>query len=255
MNKHEAYQKLGLSPGADEADVKKAYRRMATKHHPDKGGNEEEFKKIKEAYERISEPEKFEQPNPFGAGDPHADIFSQIFRNMHGRQGGPNPFHGFHQPARFISMISLEEAAKGGTRQFTLGPGEHITVDFPKGCPDNAQRTYMVNGGQQIQVVFRHMPHSTFTLDGSNLVTEATIDLQQALIGSFVVVSDLDGAKFNVRVPAGSQPGSTLKLVGKGFPKASGKGDLLVRLKVVIPRLEPEDAVKIGDILDAAKSV
>ena len=67
------YQTLGVSPQADEKEIKKVHRKLAGKHHPDKGGDENEFKKIQQAYETLSDPAKrqqYDNPNPFEGGDP-----------------------------------------------------------------------------------------------------------------------------------------------------------------------------------------
>ena len=85
------YQTLGVSRDADASEIKKAYRKLAGKHHPDKGGDENKFKEIQQAYETLSDPEKraeYDNPNPFrnfggdpfaGRGNPFADIFGDMF--------------------------------------------------------------------------------------------------------------------------------------------------------------------------------
>ena len=90
------YEVLGLDKGASEADIKKAYRKLAMKHHPDKGGDPEQFKKIQAAYDLLSDPEKRGNFDRFGTAEPQgfgnqgpfpADIFSQMFGNFGGPRG------------------------------------------------------------------------------------------------------------------------------------------------------------------------
>ena len=92
------YQTLGVSPQADAKEIKKAYRRLAGKHHPDKGGDEARFKEINEAYETLSDPQKreaydnpnpFQGGNPFGQGSPFEDIFGDIFGGFRQQQRRP----------------------------------------------------------------------------------------------------------------------------------------------------------------------
>jgi len=127
------YSDLGVQKGCSDEDVKKSYRKLVMKHHPDKGGDPEQFKKIQGAYEILSDPQKrqnfdqFGNPdgppvggNPFGGGFP-GDIFSQMF-------GGGNPFQRQQSrgakrrnDSRHELTISLEDAYNGVHRHLRLG--------------------------------------------------------------------------------------------------------------------------------------
>ena len=81
------YQTLGVSRDADANEIKKAFRKLAMKHHPDKGGDEQQFKNIQQAYETLSDPQKraeYDNPNPFSGGDPfgQGSPFADIFGDM-----------------------------------------------------------------------------------------------------------------------------------------------------------------------------
>ena len=82
------YQTLGVTPQSDVKAIKTAYRKLASKHHPDKGGDQEQFKKVQKAYETLSDPQKEQSMtiqirlgggNPFGDNNPFGDIFGDIF--------------------------------------------------------------------------------------------------------------------------------------------------------------------------------
>jgi len=118
------YEVLGLQKGASDDEIKKAYRKLAMKHHPDKGGDPEEFKKIQGAYDVLSDPQKRENFDRFGTteGPPQgggfpADIFAQMFGGGFGNQNrGPVKRSNFHHEIR----ISFEESYRGAVRNLRV---------------------------------------------------------------------------------------------------------------------------------------
>lgn len=121
------YEALGVSQDATEADIKKAYRNLARQHHPDKGGDPEQFKKIQEAYETLSDPQKrqnfdqFGDPNgpsfPGGGGQMPADFFAQMFGGAFGGPRGP-----VHRANREHGLtISFEDSFRGLTKNLKIG--------------------------------------------------------------------------------------------------------------------------------------
>ena len=132
------YQTLGVSRDADSSEIKKAYRKLASKHHPDKGGDEQKFKQLQEAYETLSDPEKranYDNPNPFrgfdgdpfaGRGNPFADIFGDMFGQRQRKQN-------FN--AETSLQITLEDVYHGATRRVDVGTGP-IDIEIPRGIKD-----------------------------------------------------------------------------------------------------------------------
>ena len=134
MSKRDYYEVLGVSRDVNEKDLKKAYKRMASKHHPDRGGDEEKFKEAKEAFDVLSDAQKraaYDQyghagvdpsaaggPGGFGAGagnfsDIFGDVFGDIFGGGGGRGGRNRAYRG--SDLRYNMELSLEDAVAGTT--------------------------------------------------------------------------------------------------------------------------------------------
>ena len=146
------YDVLDLDRNASQDDIKKAYRKLARLHHPDKGGDPEKFKKVQEAYEILSDPQKRENfdrfGTPDGGGNPNGfpnpnDIFAQMFGGAFGGQRGPVRRADHHHELK----ITLEDAYRGLSRSFK------VTLTKPcfacrKQCPQcHGRGTHMVQMG------------------------------------------------------------------------------------------------------------
>ena len=154
------YETLGVQRDAGEKDIKKAYRKLASKHHPDKGGDQEEFKKIQKAYETLSDPQKkaeYDNPNPFGGqnpfgGNPFEDIFGDIFGQRRQPQRPPRPMY------RTQLNVTLRQAYTGSQQTLELNTPQGkkvINVTIPKG----------VQSGQQTKYDNLVQPNSTMIID------------------------------------------------------------------------------------------
>ncbi|MEK9207826.1 MAG: DnaJ C-terminal domain-containing protein [Patescibacteria group bacterium] len=273
MADRDYYQILGVTKGASEADIKKAYRKLALEHHPDRNkGNkesEEKFKEVTKAYEVLSDPQKkqaydqfghaaFEQgagQGPFGAGgNPFADAqggpftytyttggnaggfdfggFSDPFEIFEQFFGGGNPF-GRAQQRRPVYSIQIEfmEAVKGVAKRVVID-GKTQTVKIPAGV-DNGQRVRF--DGYDILVEVR--PDRRFKREGNDVVTEEEITFPQAAMGTEVNVETVQGP-VKLKIPAGTQPNTVIRLSQKGIKnvRGSGYGDHYVQVKVTIPK-------------------
>ena len=95
-------------------------------------------------------------------------------------------------------------------------------------------------------------PHPTFTREGANLARDLPVTLREALLGAEVPVRTLDGRRLLLKIPAGTQPGRTIRLAGQGMPrlKSDGRGDLVVRARVVLPALDEEERTSAAAFLD-----
>jgi len=296
MEYKDYYKILGVSKSAGQDEIKKAYRKLAVKYHPDKNaGNreaEEKFKEIGEAYEVLRDPEKRKKYDQLGAnwkqyqnagygsgnfgfsnfggtspgggstfyyegdlGDifgSSGEGFSDFFRSFFGGTGRANR-SGFSRKQNVTKgndlqtemKITLAEAYSGTTRILNVD-GEKLRVKTKPGAYSGQELRirgkggHGLNGGQRgdIYIKIKVLPDVRYSVNGNDLMVKTDIDLYTAVLGGNVEIDTFAG-RLNVKVPAGSQNGSKLRIRGKGMPvygKPGLAGDLYVQLNVVIPR-------------------
>tara|TARA_B100001057_G_scaffold4922_1_gene4427 strand:- start:12976 stop:13776 length:801 start_codon:yes stop_codon:yes gene_type:complete len=242
------YEILGISRDASQKDIKTAFKKLAMKNHPDRGGDEEEFKKIQGAYDTLSNPEKraqYDNPDPFRniGGDPFAgrgNPFADIFGDMFGQQRRPQNFN-----AETSIGISLEDVYFGTTKRVDVGTGA-IDIDIPKGVKDGTiynvpgkapqQDANLPAGDLRIRLITER--HPSFGRDGRDLIGAIEIDYIGAILGTKVTIAHISGKQLQVSVPPNTNPDSRLKLRGEGFiqPHNGIVGDFLILVKVVPPK-------------------
>lgn len=301
--KRDYYDILGIKKTASDEEIKKAYRKLALKYHPDRNpGNkeaEERFKEVSEAYAVLSDKKKRQEYDAVGysgfhrrysqedifrgfdigdlfkdAGFGTEDIFSTLFGggrrtsrtinfqdffNSYGREEGRSPFAEaaggrYYSPpqkgadAIYDLSITLEEAASGTTKQIAFRDEDEnltrVNVKIPPGIstgkklriPGKGQRGA---GGQHGDLYIRItvLDHPVFKREGDDLYLDKEIQFTQAALGCSIAVPTLEGTTRTVKVPAGTQSHSRIRLRGYGMPHLQGKGrgDLYVRLLVKVP--------------------
>ena len=273
MSKRDYYEVLGLSKGATEEEIKKAFRKQAIKHHPDKGGNEDDFKEINEAYEVLGNPQKrqaYDQfghaagadqaggGNPFGGGgSPFGDGAQFDFSGFGGGMGDIFDmfFRGAQNQTRDVEIaitIDFMEAVEGATKEISLRIAdnqsgnrkqENVKIKIPAGIDDGQSIKLEGKGevnsqGQRgdLYVLVRVRPHKSLRRDGANIISEITVDMVDAALGVEVDIETLKGM-LTVKIPSGSQPGRVVKLSDKGLPilGTNRLGDHLIIINVVVP--------------------
>ncbi len=263
------YSVLGVSKNASAQEIKTAYRKLALEFHPDRNKTKEadaKFKEVTKAYEVLSNEDKrktydqvghagFEQGGfggaqggggqqggqygPFsytytqggnaggfdfgGYSDPF-EIFEQFF-------GGQSPFGQRQRRPSYSIRISFDEAIHGAEKQVSID-GKSQKIKIPAG----------VDRGQRIRfgdydVVVDVSPSNKFAREGYNIVSEKEVSFARAALGGEVPIDTVDG-EVKIRIPAGTQPETVIRLAGRGVKhiQGSGKGDHYVRIKVTVPK-------------------
>jgi len=267
MQYKDYYQILGLTRGAEAAEVKRAYRRLARKYHPDvskEKNAEEKFKELQEAYEVLKDPEKraaydqlgrdyrpgqqFRPPPDWaqrfghsgGARFSEVDGFSDFFSSLFGTSGAERAPEA---EAGYLD-VTLEEAFAGARRRVSLsenGRARLVDVQIPAGVSDG-QALRIPGSGQRAALIFRVRlrPHALYSVQGRDVQIELPLAPWEAALGTKVEVPTLGGT-VELTIPAGSQSGQRLRLRGRGFP-GSPKGDQLVSIKLVTPAAQSAEA-------------
>lgn len=252
------YKTLGVDRNASPDDIKKAYRKLAGQHHPDKGGDTAKFQEIQKAYETLSDPQKkqqYDSPHTqggpggfhfnFGGGGPGGFHFHQqgfdineIFGQMFGQQ---NPFAQRQQVFRTQLSVTLMDAYNGGSQVLkvqTQTGTKIINIDIPKGVKDGDQFRYdnMLDGATLI-VEFRVQPDLRFERRGNDLYCNHQISVLDLLVGTKIQFKTISGKTFEVEVKPMTQPHIQLRIPGQGMPISNGNqyGDQIILLKPFVP--------------------
>ena len=264
------YDTLGVKPGATDAEIKSAYRRLARKFHPDVSkvsGAEEKFKAVNEAYEALKEPsrrlaydqaraggyrggDEFRSAPPnrqrdqgsAGGNEDYSDFFESLFGNREGGgRTGPRKGRDLHAQV----SVDLATAYAGGGQRFSLrdGKGERtLEVKIPAGITAGQQirlagQGYAGAGGGPagdliLEVGLRE--DSRFRLEGRDVVLDLPVTPWEVALGATVTVPTLAG-NVQLRVPAGADGGRKMRLRGRGWPGKT-PGDQIVTLQVRVPK-------------------
>lgn len=243
------YRILGLTRGASDADIKKAYRKLARELHPDVTGDDprltERFKQVTEAYETLSDPQLRRTYDLFGTRDrppPEGAPFSmdvdsvldQIFPN---RKKKERPSPGVDEEQ--LLLVSFAESWRGVEKQ--VG---RFKVVVPAGVDDGTRLRLRGKGGKgqnggkdgDLYVNVRVVDDPVFSRSGHDVLVDIAVPVKTALLGGKVQVPLPDGAA-TLTVPPSTQGGQVFRLRGKGFAHKAGSGDLLATVVIRVPRV------------------
>jgi DnaJ-class molecular chaperone len=242
------YQTLGVKTSATADEIKRAYRKLASQHHPDKGGDVKKFQEIEEAYRILSDPqsrEQYDNPPPnFGNFGQHGpgmqgfdfDTIFDIFGARFGQGQQRRP-----QQARMSLWIQLKDVAQGGRRTVSVGTQsgtQAVDIEIPLGIDDGDSVQYpgLAPGGLDLIVTFRIHPDPRWFRNGLNLITEHTAPIWDLILGANVRIRDVLGTEIMFTIPPMCQPGTNLRLKGRGLRHRSGQqGDILIKIQGRLP--------------------
>lgn len=266
----------GATPAQIKSAYRKLAQKLHPDKNPGDKKAEEKFKEINEAYEVLNDSQKRSRYDELGEsyfawqqgggrpdnfnwdqwsnrggqqvstedfqtifGSGFSDFFATIFGGM-GGMGGAASRRTAPRPRNLeqAAPITLEEAFHGGQRLVEIN-GQRLEVKIPAGARTGTRlRIPGVAGGGDVILNLQVQPHPDYTVDGENLVTQATVDLFTAVLGGSVRVRTLSG-EIMLTIPPGTQPGQKIRLAGKGLPHLRNPqtfGDLYVMIKVSLPR-------------------
>jgi curved DNA-binding protein len=260
MQYRDYYEILGVTRGADADEVKRAYRKMARKFHPDvskERNAEEKFKEVQEAYEVLRDADKraaydqlgrdfrngqqFRPPPDWsqrfgqGGGQRFSDIngFSDFFSSLFGGAGSGGQADA---DAGHLN-VTVEEAFAGTKRRVMLNEGgrpRQIDVQIPAGVTEGQSlRIPGIGGRSSLIFRIRLHPHHFYEVAGKDVQIELPLAPWEAALGAKVAVPTLGGT-VELTVPGGAQSGKKLRLRGRGLP-GSPAGDQIVTIKLVTP--------------------
>lgn len=274
--KRDYYEILGVDKTATPEEVKRAYRKLALEFHPDRNKSkdaEEKFKEINEAYEVVSDQKKrstydqfghaafepgmggfsgggfgsqgrtyrqgpftytyYAGGNPFEGfeGSPGAEGFSDPFEIFESFFGSANPFRrSASRRTHYSIKVDFMDAVKGGEVSVVISGKEH-KIKIPAGADDGTRVRY-----HDFDVSFDVRPHQVFQRDGYDIHSNYHVSISEAVLGAEASIETVDGP-LKLRIRPGTQPGTLIRLRGKGVRHltGSGRGDHYVRIIVAVP--------------------
>jgi curved DNA-binding protein len=276
----EYYSILGIDNKSSQEDIKKAYKKLAMKYHPDRNsGDDVQFKKIQEAYDTLGDPikrQQYDNPQPqfdgfrqySGFPPGFEDMMSQIFVNngggftdLFGRRAGPAR----NRIMNLQADISLEDAFYGKTLTANVnlpsGRNQTLEIKIPPGIRSGNTLRLANMGDDSISNVPRGdihltvnvLEHPRFTRENDDLKLKMDITFFDAILGKRILITTIEGKILETEIPSGFQPGQMLNLQGYGMPNISNqymRGRLLVEFNFKTPILTEEQKEQLKKIIN-----
>jgi curved DNA-binding protein len=276
------YSILGVAQDTSAEDIKKAYRRLAAKHHPDRGGDTATFQEIQQAYDTLSDPARRQQYDlqKSGQGNPNMQFhwhgngpmpgnIDDIFRQFGFAGGFGDPFAAFRQQQqrrnkdlRIKIILPLEETFTDQSKTISIqtdrGQRETVEVKIPRGVNNETTIKYPGLGGDMFESIPRGDLYVHFELrispdykvDGIDLLTSVKLNCLLAVVGTKVELKTVDGRQFSLSIPPGTQPNTRFRIAQQGLYQinSDNRGDLYVDLVLTVPLLDEAEREIIRNI-------
>ena len=271
------YATLGVSENSNPDEIKRAYRKLASQHHPDKGGDTKRFQEIQTAYDTLSDPNRRQQydnerRNPGGVrfsfngqemnGVPPGmdDLFKNFGFNFN--FNGADPFGRQHpqrrnRDIRVEIMIPLEETLEVQNKTIMVGTSNGsspLQVQIPRGVSDGTQIKYSELGDDlfntlprgDLYVVVRVRPTNGMYIQNLDIHTKVSVNCLQAIVGTEVTVKTLSGRELLLTIPPGTQPRTKFRVGQQGLYQLNSeiRGDMYVEIDITIPQNLSADQIE-----------
>lgn len=261
------YSILGVGRNASPEEIKKAYKKKVMKHHPDRGGDADQFRKISEAYETLSDPaKKSAYDNPQARfdtshmqGNPNfEDMFSSMFQQPNMRPRRP-----VNDDITVVAKLDLTDVMQGKNLiiSYRLSNGAPATVEvtIPPGVDDGSTIRYRELGDNRdprfprgdLHVRLKTIRHPNWTREGNNLRITQKVNVFDLILGTVVFIKTPDNKNVRVNIPTGTKNNTTFSIPGYGIPDLNTrkKGNVYVTIEAIVPSITDKELLeKIKDI-------
>ncbi len=245
------YSILGVPKNASEKQLKKAYKQKSMQHHPDRGGDEEVFKKVNEAYSTLKDPNKrseYDNPQPqfrFNTnsmgGHPFEDIFGQMNRRQRRNHDVTININ--------LDLLDVMQGKELAARyEVPSGKIKEANIDIPAGVENNVGIKFrglgddsipnIPKGDLVVRVKVRQPPN--WRRSGNDLRTTALISIFDCLLGGSIEIRTIDNKRFKVNIPKGTQSGAVFSIPNHGIPniQTGVRGNIFVEINAAVPKIE-----------------
>ena len=232
MTMKDYHEILGVPKNASEADIKQAYRKLASRYHPDKEtGDTEKFKEIEEAYRNLTSNEPRQEHNYHSMNDQFDSIFRNFFNASTGRQNS----HYVYTTVLFVTLEQLAKDEEVTINIRTQTENKIINIKIPPGIEDGNEYKYtgLLNG--ELRVTFRLYRHPKFEKRGLDLYMTEVINVIDLMLGTKLITQDIFGNTLELNIPEMTKPGTTFRIPSRGLSKPPASGDQYVLIQTAIP--------------------
>jgi DnaJ-class molecular chaperone len=250
------YSILGVSRNASEQDIRKAYKKQSMQHHPDRGGDEEQFKKINEAYSTLKDPikrQQYDNPQPqFNFNTSNMGGFEDIFAHAFG-QGFARQQRPRNADVNIKVVLDFEEQLTGksiiAAYRLKNGQEERVDLEIPPGVKHGDKIRYDSLGDNSLPgkrgdlfVIINVKRKHGWRRSNDDIVVVQKVNCLDLITGTTVQVSTLSGNKIDLKIPKGTKNNTTFNVPGYGIPnlRSGVKGNMLITIDAEIPILNDE---------------
>lgn len=271
------YATLGVTKTSSQAEIKKSYRDLAKKYHPDRhkgdAAAEDRFKSISEAYDTIGDPKKrteydqarenpfanrhgngFQGGEEFDVGDIFNSFFSGNRSREHQRQRQEQQSL---EPTQLNLSIPFQLALKGGDYLYLTPRGKRVKLKIPSQCLQGHKMKISAQGrhGEDLILIVKYLLPPTITIKDLNVIQSIDVNVFDAILGKKMDVELYNSKSVSVTIKAGTSSHTKLKLPKMGLAKGAEIGDCLLEIRLILPKTLTDEQEKIIEQLKYTTTV